>query len=162
LPTAAKIVPSPGTVRWPSLPLIVTVTVPSEFGSTTKGPASTVVRILPFAGFVYVMWKSTAWVTSLPLEKTVSRSVPSLCTTNGNGHAPGPAGSVNVRSMRVIVVAGWSAAATGTNTASTASAAPAASATAFVLILIPPVRYVHPDNADVLRQVLRRSTPLIS
>src|ERR1044072_8480579 len=132
---------------WPSLPLIVTVRVPSALGATTNGPASTVVSDFPFAGFVYVRWKSTACVTSLPLEKTVSRSPPSVWIRNGNAHAFGPAGNVDVRSKRVIVVTGWSAAAVGASAASAAATTASASADDLILIC-PPVRSVLPDDAD--------------
>src|SRR5262245_35427303 len=139
----------------PSLPLIVTVTVPSAFGSTTNGPPRTVVSTLPLVGFVYVMWKSAACVTSLPLANTVSRSVPSLCTRNGNGQPAGPAGNVNVRSTCVIAVTGWSAAAAGANAARTAAAITSSPANDLILI-DPPVSSVLLYGADVLRQLLRR------
>ena len=48
------------------------------------------------------MWKSTACVTTLPFEYTVSRSVPWLCPTIGNGQVFGPAASVNMWSIVVI------------------------------------------------------------
>src|SRR6187200_268589 len=99
------------------------------------------------------MWKSTACVTSLPLAKTVSRNVPSLCTRNGNGQPPGPAG--NVRSTRVIVVTGWSAAATGASATRTAAAITSIPANDLILI-DPPVSSVLLYGADVLRQLLRR------
>src|SRR6478672_1146158 len=93
------------------------------------------------------MWKSTAWVTSLPFEYTVSRSVPWLCTMNGNGQAP--AGSVNVRSIVVIVVTGWSAAAVGASATSASTAITTTPLNDHLFISVPSVSHVSVKDADV-------------
>ena len=51
---------------WPSLPLMVTVTVPSPFDSMMNGPARAGVAVFPLAGLAYVTWTSSACVTSFP------------------------------------------------------------------------------------------------
>ena len=114
---------------------MVTVTVPSPFGSITNGPASVVVIDFPLAGFVYVTWKLTAWVTSRPSENTVSRRIPSVWKVNGNGQVFGPAGIVPVRSRCVSLTTGLSAAAAGTNATSAVAATAAARAKAFITSL---------------------------
>src|SRR4051794_22930785 len=85
------------------------------------------------------MWNDTVCATSRPSEKMVSRLVPSVWTTNGNGHVSGPAGIVRVRSKWISVGTGWSAAAGDAN-ASTAAAAAASTPNDFFLILAPLVR----------------------
>ena len=96
-------------MKRPSLPLIVTVKVPSPFGSAMNGPASGEASDFPLTGFDQVRWKSSTVVTSRPLEYTASRNVPCECTTTSNGQVSGLAAMTRVRSNGVSVTVGASA-----------------------------------------------------
>src|ERR671934_51869 len=99
----------PGAVKRPLFPSIVTVTVPSAYGSAMNGPASGEASDFPLSGFDQVRWKSSTVVTSRPLEYTASRNVPCECTTMSNGQVSALAAMTRVRSQGVIVTVGVSA-----------------------------------------------------
>jgi hypothetical protein len=99
-----------------------------------------------------VTLKLTACVTSSPFENTVSRSVPTVWKSNGNGH--GPAGIVPVRSSSISVTAGLSAEAAGANANSAVAAAASAKAFAFMSFLL--VSCLRLYDPDAMRQSLRR------
>jgi hypothetical protein len=62
-PTVAKMRPSPGATKRPSLPGIVTSHEPSGCGSPIAGPPSGVERLLPLRGLVYVIVNERRWMT---------------------------------------------------------------------------------------------------